>query len=309
MDEDLGHAENVPLEDPNDLGEEPLSRSSDTYVAPLIKKSKAKLIIAVLTCAFLAIGVRFWFFYLEATEVSSPNNSDQLRFPKADSVVNRLRNLESEKKLVENAKEAWKNKDYQNARMYCDRLLELDPQNVQALVARCKINTRLRDWDIAVQDYLKLKMLDLESARIKTPEASKAFIEVSKKLLLSSKASIDNNKLDIAIEQAIQSEAHAREASYLTSEKAVANRQLTEVTDWLNRCTACKDAPANHPVELLKMRTWRDSEGKFSTRARFLSIANGKVKLERANGSRCFISTSSLSKQDQVLVSEMRKPK
>ena len=57
-----------------------------------------------------------------------------------------------------------------------------------------------------------------------------------------------------------------------------------------------------HPI-----RTWKDISGKHSTDARFLSYANFKVVLRRANGRRIEIPLRRLSTADQAYVSDVRK--
>ncbi|NUQ62263.1 MAG: PQQ-binding-like beta-propeller repeat protein [Pirellulales bacterium] len=63
---------------------------------------------------------------------------------------------------------------------------------------------------------------------------------------------------------------------------------------------AQRDEPADSPEP--ELRTWTDSSGKFQIEASMLGFSDGKVQLEKADGSQIAVPTSKLSKADQQYV-------
>ena len=82
--------------------------------------------------------------------------------------------------------------------------------------------------------------------------------------------------------------------------KAEADKQaaaLKAETD--KRARAEADAKAAAEAEEAKWRTWTDSTGQFTTKAKFGGMAGGKVKLIKKDGSTVRLPLSTLSQEDQ----------
>src|SRR4051812_43529194 len=54
-------------------------------------------------------------------------------------------------------------------------------------------------------------------------------------------------------------------------------------------------------------RTWTDSTGKFTIKAKFVSLADGKVTLEQEDGSKVEIELTKLSAADQKVAQDLAK--
>lgn len=70
---------------------------------------------------------------------------------------------------------------------------------------------------------------------------------------------------------------------------------------------ACAIVWACGPVDAADMRTWSDASGKFKIQAKFVSNDNGKVTLEKSDGTELEIELKKLSATDQRYVADLEK--
>jgi len=68
------------------------------------------------------------------------------------------------------------------------------------------------------------------------------------------------------------------------------------------------DRQASSAAETGKLRTWTDASGQFEIEASLVAVAQGKVQLQRADGSRLVVAVDRLSKKDRgYIVTEMNR--
>jgi hypothetical protein len=87
-------------------------------------------------------------------------------------------------------------------------------------------------------------------------------------------------------------------AKRISAEDQATLLQLVE--DERNKRTAMKVQ-----LTLKKMRTWEDVSGKFSTRATFVKLSNGKAVLKKQDGKTIAIPVEKLSEQDRTLLKSL----
>ena len=132
------------------------------------------------------------------------------------------------------------------------------------------------------------------------PEWLKA--EVEKRLPPSNAKRIGEALATAAAERKAEADKKAAEADRRAAElRAAAERAHAAVKAEAEKKAAEEKAEADRraAVEEAKWRTWTDSTGQFTTKAKFGGMAGGKVKLIKKDGSTVRLPLNTLSQEDQ----------
>lgn len=277
-----------------DLGDAPIASGDSSRIAPRISSTPSKsrwLLYTILVFVIMALGALVSEEFRRSRQDADVLRSSRIPSQTRDSVI--------EQRGLEVARRSWNNKDYKAVVTQCTAILKQFPKSSRALLVRSSAFAMLSDWEHSIEDHLTLVVTDPALAAQKSTGIAVAYHHRAKQYISEGKKLVDSGHLHDAIDRLDAALNLANQGATLRDSK---DPLCNEIRKYRDRCQRTLNLETGYPFELLKMRRWIDSTGKFSTTARIVEITDGRVRLERADGSRCSIDVSRISAQDKKLL-------
>ncbi len=184
-------------------------------------------------------------------------------------------------------------------------VLAANPNHAEALRIRASAYALDGRYLACASDIEALEQLPAFEFPSPSPILVSAMFHAAVRVKSDALAAVDDGSFSHAKLLLSKSMRYASLAERLGSLEAVSNLCVTLQT-WSMRLDRMADAPEEGSYDM-DVRKWTSADKKFSAKARFITVAEGKVSLERDNGVRCTISIHQLSAIDREWIAKVER--